>query len=161
MLIVWPDAETALCFQDADVCRSRKLCLQILLSIDGVPSSPSLLEVAHDGRRKWRPVHNKMTIRQTVAPLLSTSDVWHALRDRFIADARVERKKKKEEEKRRRKWTRNTVETIEILYRRIFIDWVIERILMSIIFLRTFRNSFFLIKLRSCKFVFSWIQSKE
>lgn len=110
MLIVWPDAETALCFQDADVCRSRKLCLQILLSIDGVPSSPSLLEVAHDGRRKWRPVHNKMTIRQTVAPLLSTSDVWHALRDRFIADARVERKKKKEEEKRRRKWTRNTVE---------------------------------------------------
>lgn len=100
MLIVWPDAETALCFQDADVCRSRKLCLQILLSIDGVPSSPSLLEVAHDGRRKWRPVHNKMTIRQTVAPLLSTSDVWHALRDRFIADARVERKKKK---KRRRK----------------------------------------------------------
>lgn len=72
-----------------------------------------------------------------------------------------EKKKKKEEEKRRRKWTRNTVETIEILYRRIFIDWVIERILMSIIFLRTFRNSFFLIKLRSCKFVFSWIQSKE
>lgn len=153
-LIVWPDAETELCFQDADVCRSRKLCLQILLSIDGVPSSPSLLEVAHDGRRKWRPVHNKMTIRQTVAPLLSTSDVWHALRDRFIADARVERKKK--EEKRRRKWTRNTVETIEILYRRIFI-----LILMLIIFLRTFRNSFFLIKLRLCKFVFFSIQSEE
>lgn len=86
--------KNALGFQDADVCASRKLCLQILLPIDGVPSSPSFLEVAHDGRRKWHPVHNKVTIRQPVAPLLSTSDVWHALRDRFLADARADERGK-------------------------------------------------------------------
>lgn len=97
--------------------------------------------------------------------------LWHRCFPRATCDThyatdssrmRVSKEKKK---KKKKKGEENGLEipwkTIEILYRRIFIDWVIERILMSIIFLRTFRNSFFLIKLRSCKFVFSWIQSKE
>ena len=51
----------ALSFQGADRLRESETVLTNL-----APDWPCSFfpEVAHDGRRKWRPAHNKMTIRQ-------------------------------------------------------------------------------------------------